>query len=50
MRKCLKKGGIESRAYRNRNGATAHGTERKEGQSGDGAGQQEAETARKLRL
>lgn len=46
----LKEGGIESRAYRS--GANAHSKKRREGPdpSRDGSGQQEAETARKLRL
>lgn len=49
-RKWLKEGGIESRAYRNRSRANAQSKERNESQSKDGSGQQEAETARKLRL
>lgn len=49
-RKWLKEGGTEGRAYRSRSGANAHSKKRRKGQSRDGSGQQEAETARKLRL
>lgn len=47
-RKWLKEGGIESRAYRSE--ANVHSKKRRDSQSRDGSGQQEAETARKLRL